>query len=172
LGLGPAQSTWAGLDPASPARSLAQASDSAGHMRHVCRAFSFKIKTGGEDELMKRGEYKNRAEDLPGSFAESLREMAKGDISASSFLLLPSVCVPCCIPFLCLYFGLFFFVFMLCFQNTVSLSFGRFSLSFFLSQNWWGKPISSMGVLEMNQKIVCFACVSLLFGFFRLSLFL
>jgi hypothetical protein len=102
----------------------------------VCRAFSFKIKTGGEDELMKRGEYKNRAEDLPGSFAESLREMAKGDISASSFLLLPSVCVPCCIPFLCLYFGLFFFVFMLCFQNTVSLSFGRFSLSFFLSQNW------------------------------------
>jgi hypothetical protein len=61
---------------------------------------------------------------------------------------------------------------MLCFQNTVSLSFGRFSLSFFLSQNWWGKPISSMGVLEMNQKIVCFACVSLLFGFFRLSLFL
>jgi hypothetical protein len=107
-----------------------------GHMRHVCRAFSFKIKTGGEDELMKRGEYKNRAEDLPGSFAESLREMAKGDVSASSFLLLPSVCVPCCIPFLCLYFGLFFFVFMLCFQNTVSFSFGRFSLSFFLSHNW------------------------------------
>jgi len=30
LGLGPAQPTWAGLDPASPARSLAQASDPAG----------------------------------------------------------------------------------------------------------------------------------------------
>jgi hypothetical protein len=30
LGLGPAQPTWAGLDPASPARSLAQASDLAG----------------------------------------------------------------------------------------------------------------------------------------------
>jgi hypothetical protein len=29
-GLGPAQPTWAGLDPASPARSLAQASDPAG----------------------------------------------------------------------------------------------------------------------------------------------
>jgi hypothetical protein len=28
--LGPAQPTWAGLDPASPARSLAQASDPAG----------------------------------------------------------------------------------------------------------------------------------------------
>jgi len=27
LGLGPAQPIWAGLDPASPARSLAQASD-------------------------------------------------------------------------------------------------------------------------------------------------
>jgi hypothetical protein len=113
---------------------------------------------------------KNRAEDLPGSFAGSLREIAEGDVSASSFLLLPSACVPCCIPFLCLYFSLFFFVFMLCFQNTVSLSLGQFSLSFFLSQNWWGKPISGMGVLEMNLKIVCFACVSLLFGFFRLSL--
>jgi hypothetical protein len=30
LGLGPTQPTWAGLDPASPARSLAQASDPAG----------------------------------------------------------------------------------------------------------------------------------------------
>jgi len=30
LGLGPAQPTWAGLDPASLARSLAQASDPAG----------------------------------------------------------------------------------------------------------------------------------------------
>jgi hypothetical protein len=30
LGLGPAQPTWAGLDPTSPARSLAQASDPAG----------------------------------------------------------------------------------------------------------------------------------------------
>ena len=30
FGLGPAQPTWAGLDPASPARSLAQASDPAG----------------------------------------------------------------------------------------------------------------------------------------------
>jgi len=30
LGLGPAQPTWVGLDPASPARSLAQASDPAG----------------------------------------------------------------------------------------------------------------------------------------------
>jgi len=29
-GLSPAQPTWAGLDPASPARSLAQASDPAG----------------------------------------------------------------------------------------------------------------------------------------------
>ena len=46
-------------------------------MRHVCLAFSFKMKTGGEDELMKHGENKNRANDLPGPFAESLREMAK-----------------------------------------------------------------------------------------------
>jgi hypothetical protein len=30
LGLGPAQPTWAGLDPASPARPLAQASGPAG----------------------------------------------------------------------------------------------------------------------------------------------
>jgi len=30
LGLGPAQPTWAGLDPASPALSLAQASDPTG----------------------------------------------------------------------------------------------------------------------------------------------
>jgi len=30
LGLGPAQPSWAGLDPASPARSLAQTSDPAG----------------------------------------------------------------------------------------------------------------------------------------------
>ena len=30
LGLGPAQPTWAGLDPAGPARSLGQASDPAG----------------------------------------------------------------------------------------------------------------------------------------------
>jgi hypothetical protein len=34
LGLGPAQPTWAGLDPASPARSLAQASDRLGHSTH------------------------------------------------------------------------------------------------------------------------------------------
>jgi len=30
FGLGPAQPTWAGLDPANPARSLAQASELAG----------------------------------------------------------------------------------------------------------------------------------------------
>jgi len=30
LGPGPTQPTWAGLDPASPARSLAQTSDPAG----------------------------------------------------------------------------------------------------------------------------------------------
>jgi len=36
LGLGPTQPTWAGLDPASPARSLAQASDPAGQ-RHAPR---------------------------------------------------------------------------------------------------------------------------------------
>jgi len=30
LGLGPAQPTWVGLDPASPARPLAQASGPAG----------------------------------------------------------------------------------------------------------------------------------------------
>jgi hypothetical protein len=50
-------------------------------------------------------------------------------------------------------------------EHHLSLSLGWFSLSFFLSQNWWGKPISSMGVLEMKLKIVCFACVSLLFRF-------
>jgi len=33
FGLGPAQPTWAGLDPASPARSLAQASDRANFTR-------------------------------------------------------------------------------------------------------------------------------------------
>jgi len=36
LGLGPAQPMGAGLDPASPARSLAQASDPAGQ-RHAPR---------------------------------------------------------------------------------------------------------------------------------------
>jgi len=40
LGLGPAHPTWAGLDPASPARSLAQASDPAGQKSkkalHAC----------------------------------------------------------------------------------------------------------------------------------------
>jgi hypothetical protein len=35
LGLGPAQPTWAGLDPASPARPLAQASDPAGPRTHA-----------------------------------------------------------------------------------------------------------------------------------------
>jgi len=36
LGLGPAQPTWAGLHPTSPARSLAQASDPTGqHEAHV-----------------------------------------------------------------------------------------------------------------------------------------
>jgi len=33
FGLGPAQPIWAGLDPASPARSLAQASDPAGQKK-------------------------------------------------------------------------------------------------------------------------------------------
>ena len=37
LGLGPAQPTWAGLDPASPARSLAQASDPAGQDAHIVK---------------------------------------------------------------------------------------------------------------------------------------
>jgi hypothetical protein len=36
LGLGPTQPTWAGLDPASPTRSLAQASDPDGQ-RHAQR---------------------------------------------------------------------------------------------------------------------------------------
>jgi len=36
-GLGPAQPTWAGLDPASPARSLAQASDPAGQKSKKAR---------------------------------------------------------------------------------------------------------------------------------------
>jgi hypothetical protein len=35
FGLGSAQPTWAGLDPASPARSMAQASDSAGLQARV-----------------------------------------------------------------------------------------------------------------------------------------
>ena len=46
---------------------------------------------------------KNRVEDLPGSLAESLRKIVEGDVSALNFLLLPSACIPCCIPFLCLY---------------------------------------------------------------------
>jgi len=33
LGLGPAQPTWAGLDPGSPARPLAQASGPAGQKK-------------------------------------------------------------------------------------------------------------------------------------------
>jgi len=33
LGLGPTQPTWAGLDPASPARPLAQASGPAGQKK-------------------------------------------------------------------------------------------------------------------------------------------
>jgi len=37
FGLGPAQPTWAGLDPASPARSLAQASDPAGQKKLKAR---------------------------------------------------------------------------------------------------------------------------------------
>jgi len=36
-GLGPAQPIWAGLDPASPARSLAQASDPAGQKSKKAR---------------------------------------------------------------------------------------------------------------------------------------
>jgi hypothetical protein len=36
-GLGPAQPMWAGLDPASPARSLAQASDPAGQKSKKAR---------------------------------------------------------------------------------------------------------------------------------------
>jgi len=37
FGLGPAQPTWAGLDPASPARSLVQASDPAGPSQQEAR---------------------------------------------------------------------------------------------------------------------------------------
>jgi hypothetical protein len=37
FGLGPTQPTWAGLDPASPARSLAQASDPAGQKSKKAR---------------------------------------------------------------------------------------------------------------------------------------
>jgi hypothetical protein len=37
FGLGPTQPTWAGLDPASPARSLAQARDPAGQKSKKAR---------------------------------------------------------------------------------------------------------------------------------------
>jgi hypothetical protein len=84
---------------------------------------------------MKSGE--NRAKDLPGSFVENLHVIAEGDTSAFEFLLTPSACISLCIPFLCLYFGLFFFSFLyFVFRTTSLLSLSRFSLSFFLGQNW------------------------------------
>jgi hypothetical protein len=77
----------------------------------------------------------NRAKDLPGSFTENLCVIAEGDASAFKFLLTLSACISRCIPFLCLYFGLFFFVSLLCFQNNVStLSRPVFSLVFLRSE--------------------------------------
>ena len=38
FGMGPAQPTWAGLDPASPARLLAQASNPAGQTKKKLKA--------------------------------------------------------------------------------------------------------------------------------------
>jgi hypothetical protein len=51
---------------------------------------------------MKSGE--NRAEDLPGSFAENLREIAEDDASVFELPLTPYACISCCIPFLGLCF--------------------------------------------------------------------
>ena len=68
--------------------------------------------TNSENEVKKSG--RNRAEDVPGAFAEGLREVAEGDISVSKFPFTPSACLPRCIPFLRLCFSLIFFVFFLC----------------------------------------------------------
>ena len=58
FGLGPAQPIWAGLDPASPARSLAQASDPAGQKKdarvkqlHACMNSAKVIKLPSHNTL-------------------------------------------------------------------------------------------------------------------------
>jgi hypothetical protein len=77
-------------------------------------------KTNSENEVKKNG--RNRAEDVPSAFAEGLREIAEGDISGPNFLLLFLLVFPVVFPS-CVSIRLnFLCFFMLCFQNTVSLS--------------------------------------------------
>ena len=125
LGLGPAQPMKAGLDPANPARSLAQASDPAGpheaRVNQITCAWASKFKANDDNELKRKSG--KRAKDLPGSFAENLREIAEGDAPAFKFPLAPSACLSRSISFLFLYFCLFFFL-CLCsvFQTLSTLS--------------------------------------------------
>ena len=64
-----------GLDPANPARSLAQASDPAGpheaRVNQITCAWASKFKANDDNELKRKSG--KRAKDLPGSFVENLR---------------------------------------------------------------------------------------------------
>ena len=53
-------------------------------------------KTNSENEVKKSG--RNRAEDVPGAFAEGLREIAEGGISGPNFLLLLLLVFPVVFP--------------------------------------------------------------------------
>ena len=91
-------------------------------------------KTNSENEVKKSG--RKRAEDVPGVFAEGLREVAEGDISSSKFPFTPSACLPRCIPFLRLCFSLIFFVSLCSVFRTLSLSLSRF-VSVFAVLGWY-----------------------------------
>ena len=54
------------------------------------------LKTNGENEIRKSGG--NRAEDVLGSFAEGLREIAEGNVSGLNFLLLLLLVCPVVFP--------------------------------------------------------------------------
>ena len=66
-------------------------------LNHACMALVTELKkTNSENEVKKNG--RNRAEDVPGAFAEGLREIAEGDISGPNFLLLLLLVFPVVFP--------------------------------------------------------------------------
>jgi hypothetical protein len=179
-----------GLDPANPARSLAQASDPAGpheaRVNQITCAWASKFKANDDNELKRKSG--KRAKDLPGSFAENLREIAEGDAPAFKFPLAPSACLSRSISFLFLYFCLFFFCVFALFSRPSLLSLGLFPLLFFLGQCWWGKayfwhgssgnkPGSSYGFFVFlfflffsSLSLTPFLCFVRSPGFFRVPL--
>jgi len=129
LGLGPAQPTWAGLDPASPAQPShwPKPVTRLGHTRHTwsksrVHGPCYWIKKNKQREWSKEKREKQsrrRTWCVCRGFAQDCWRR----YFWSEFSFTPSACLPRCIPFLRLCFGLIFFV--LCyalFFRTPSLS--------------------------------------------------